>query len=89
MRVTFTLALGSTSWYGWTIFVCELVGCTAVLPYCAMLVRRCKYSGTGLGLPTDDGRWKLPDDKRFVLHVLVPCYKVRSRLCDVCVCVCA
>jgi hypothetical protein len=61
--------------YGAVIFACEVVGVTAVLPYCLMLLRRCTYVGSG-GLPPDDGRWKLPKDKRFTVRVLVPCYKV-------------
>jgi hypothetical protein len=63
--------------YGAVIFACEVVGVTAVLPYCLMLLRRCIYVGTE-GLPLDDGRWKLPKDKRFTVRVLVPCYKVRA-----------
>jgi hypothetical protein len=62
--------------YGAVIFACEVVGVTAVLPYCLMLLRRCTYFGSG-GLPPDDGRYKLPKDKRFTVRVLVPCYKVR------------
>jgi hypothetical protein len=62
--------------YGAVIFACEVVGVTAVLPYCLMLLRRCTYVGSG-GLPPDDGRYKLPKDKRFIVRVLVPCYKVR------------
>lgn len=41
-----------------------------------MLLRRCTYVGSG-GLPSDDGKWKLPKHKRFVVRVLIPCYKVR------------
>jgi hypothetical protein len=52
------------------------MGCTAVVPYCLMLVRRCHYRGTGSGLPADDGHWKLPNNKRFKIRVLVPCFKV-------------
>jgi hypothetical protein len=53
------------------------MGCTAVVPYCLMLLRRCHYRGSGSGLPADDGHWKLPNNKRFKIRVLVPCYKVR------------
>jgi hypothetical protein len=62
--------------YGAVVFGCEVVGVTAVLPYCLMLLRRCCYVGQD-GLPPDNGRWKLPKDKRFTVRVLVPCYKVR------------
>lgn len=65
--------------YSACIFACELAGCTAVVPYCLMLLRRCHYAGTGSGLPADDGKTKLPDDKRFKIRVLVPCYKVCGR----------
>lgn len=45
-----------------------------------MLLRRCRYSGSGSGLPVDDGRWRLPDGKSFRIHVLIPCYKVGCSL---------
>jgi hypothetical protein len=70
--------------YSKFIVACELVGVTAVLPYCLMLLRRCHYCGTGSGLPADDGHWKLPSDKRFKVRVLIPCYKVRHTLALVC-----
>lgn len=63
--------------YSVCICVCEIVGCTAVIPYCLMLLRRCHYCGTGSGLPADDGHFKLPPEKRFKIRVLIPCYKVR------------
>lgn len=58
------------------ICVCEIVGCTAVIPYCLMLLRRCQYCGTGSGLPANNGHYRLPDSKRFKIRVLIPCYKV-------------
>lgn len=62
--------------YGAVVFACELIGFTSVVPYGLMLLRRCHYRGEGL--PLDDGKWKLPKPKRFVVRVLVPCYKVDS-----------
>ncbi len=63
--------------YGICILGVECVGFSAVLPYTLMLLRRCTYAGRG-GLPTDNGRLKLPRDKRFVVRVLIPCYKARA-----------
>lgn len=37
------------------------------------------------GLPVDDGRVVLPPQKRFNVHMLVPCYKVgRGVACLLC-----
>lgn len=64
--------------YGVLILVVEFIGLTSVLPYGLMLPFFTSSSGSR-GLPIDDGRVVLPADKRFRVHILVPCYKV-SRL---------
>lgn len=64
--------------YGAFVLAVEALGFTAVLPYALMLLRRCIACSDGL--PPDDGRWKLPHGKRFVVRVLIPCYKVRGAL---------
>lgn len=61
--------------YGWLVLGVELLGVTAVLPYGAMLVVHTESTGSP-GLPADDGSLMLPPDKRFRVHVMVPCYKV-------------
>ncbi len=48
---------------------------TAVIPYGALLIVHTASSGSR-GLPLDDGRVVLPPQKRFNVHILVPCYKV-------------
>jgi hypothetical protein len=58
------------------ILVVEFIGLTSVLPYGLMLPFYTSSSGSK-GLPIDDGRVVLPADKRFRVHILVPCYKVR------------
>jgi hypothetical protein len=55
--------------------VVEFIGLTSVLPYGLMLPFFTSSSGSR-GLPIDDGRVVLPADKRFRVHILVPCYKV-------------
>ena len=57
------------------ILVVEFIGLTSVLPYGLMLPFFTASSGSK-GLPIDDGRVVLPADKRFNVHILVPCYKV-------------
>jgi hypothetical protein len=59
------------------ILVVEFIGLTSVLPYGLMLPVYTASSGSK-GLPIDDGRVVLPADKRFNVHILVPCYKVRA-----------
>jgi hypothetical protein len=57
------------------ILVVEFIGLTSVLPYGLMLPFYTSSSGSK-GLPIDDGHVVLPADKRFRVHILVPCYKV-------------
>ena len=57
------------------ILVVEFIGLTSVLPYGLMLPFYTSSSGSK-GLPIDDGCVVLPADKRFRVHILVPCYKV-------------
>lgn len=59
------------------VLVVELIGLTAVLPYGLLLPFHTLGSGSK-GLPIDDGRVILPPEKRFRVHILVPCYKVSS-----------
>ena len=66
--------------YGVLVLIVELIGFTAVLPYGLLLPFYTASSGSR-GLPLDDGRVVLPADKRFRVHILVPCYKVRVRHC--------
>lgn len=61
--------------YGVLILVVEFIGLTSVLPYGLLLPFYTTSSGSK-GLPIDDGRVVLPADKRFRVHILVPCYKV-------------
>lgn len=53
------------------------MGLTSVLPY-GMLLPFATLSSGSKGLPIDDGKVILPPEKRFRVHILVPCYKVRS-----------
>jgi hypothetical protein len=62
------------------VLVAELFGLSAVLPYGFLLWRYTKPSGSR-GLPPDDGRVVMPPDKRFNVHMLVPCYKVGGGSC--------
>lgn len=64
--------------YGVLVLVVELLGLSAVLPYGFLLPFYTASSGSR-GLPIDDGRVVLPREKCFVVHILVPCYKVRRR----------
>jgi hypothetical protein len=57
------------------VLVIELIGLTAVVPYGMLLPFHTLSSGSK-GLPVDDGRVILPPEKRFRVHILVPCYKV-------------
>jgi hypothetical protein len=59
------------------VLAVELVGVTAVLPYGLLLVLHTASAHTP-GLPPDNGRWLLPPEKHFSVHVLVPCYKVNN-----------
>jgi hypothetical protein len=61
------------------VLVIELIGLTAVVPYGMLLPFHTLSSGSK-GLPVDDGRVILPPEKRFRVHILVPCYKVGLRL---------
>jgi hypothetical protein len=63
--------------------VVEFIGLTSVLPYGLMLPFFTSSSGSR-GLPIDDGRVVLPADKRFRVHILVPCYKVRGSMTASC-----
>lgn len=65
--------------YGVLILVVEIIGLTSVVPYGMLLPFYTSSSGSK-GLPIDDGRVVLPADKRFRVHILVPCYKVRVRV---------
>jgi hypothetical protein len=56
-----------------------VVICAVITAFLMRLMNRCTYVGFG-GQPPDDGRYKLPKDKRFIVRVLVPCYKVRVYL---------
>jgi hypothetical protein len=60
------------------VLAAELFGLSAVIPYGFMLFRYTAPSGSR-GLPLDDGRVVLPPEKRFNVHILVPCYKVGGR----------
>lgn len=62
--------------YGVLILVVELIGLTSVIPYGMLLPFQTLSSGSK-GLPIDDGKVILPPEKRFRVHILVPCYKVR------------
>lgn len=66
--------------YGVLILVVEFIGLTSVLPYGLLLPFYTTSSGSK-GLPIDDGRVVLPADKRFRVHILVPCYKVGPTGC--------
>lgn len=57
------------------VLVVEIIGLTAVVPYGMLLPFHTLSSGSK-GLPVDDGRAILPPEKRFRVHILVPCYKV-------------
>jgi hypothetical protein len=57
------------------VVVAELFGLSAVMPYGFLLWLYTRPSGSR-GLPADDGRVVLPPEKRFNVHILVPCYKV-------------
>jgi hypothetical protein len=61
--------------WGVIVLIAETIGLTAVIPYGMMLWLRTAPSGSR-GLPVDDGRVVLPPEKRFNVHMLVPCYKV-------------
>ncbi|WIA20938.1 hypothetical protein OEZ85_005279 [Tetradesmus obliquus] len=74
VRVAFTLNMGSHTWYGVLVLVVEIIGLTAVVPYGMLLPFHTLSSGSK-GLPVDDGRAILPPEKRFRVHILVPCYK--------------
>lgn len=76
VRVAFSLDMGRQTWYGALILAIELLGLTSVLPYALLLPVATLPSGSR-GLPVDDGRALLPPEKRFRVHILVPCYKVR------------
>jgi hypothetical protein len=65
--------------YGIVILVAEGVGVTAVVPYALMLTRRTVSTGSP-GLPRDDGTVVLPQEKRFHVRILVPCYKVGGNM---------
>ena len=58
----------------------ELLGASAMLPYAMLLPWHTVSTGSS-GLPPDNGRLSLPQDKHFKVHVLVPCYKVGRVLC--------
>ena len=58
------------------MLVVEIIGLSAVVPYGFLLPFYTASTGSR-GLPLDDGRVVLPPEKRFRVHVLVPCYKVR------------
>lgn len=57
------------------VLIVELIGLSAVIPY-GMLLPLHTASAGSRGLPLDDGRVVLPPEKRFRVHILVPCYKV-------------
>jgi hypothetical protein len=57
------------------VLVIEIIGLTAVVPYGMLLPFHTLSSGSK-GLPVDDGRVILPPEKRFRVHILVPCFKV-------------
>jgi hypothetical protein len=59
------------------VLIAEIIGLTAVAPYGFLLWLHTQPSGSK-GLPVDDGRVVLPPAKRFNVHILVPCYKVRG-----------
>lgn len=61
--------------YGVLILVVELIGLSSVIPYGMLLPFQTLSSGSK-GLPIDDGKVILPPEKRFRVHILVPCYKV-------------
>jgi hypothetical protein len=73
--------------YAVLVLVVEFIGLSAVVPYGLLLPLYTASSGSR-GLPLDDGRVVLPPGKRFRVHILVPCYKVRARACSRCACVC-
>lgn len=58
------------------MLIAEIFGLTAVVPYGALLWLYTAPSDSR-GLPVDDGKVVLPPEKRFNVHILVPCYKVR------------
>eukprot|EP00775_Hariotina_reticulata_P006654 gene6654-6879_t len=71
VRVRYTLDM-KDKWYSICVLIVELIGITSVIPYAAINVVHTHPTGSA-GLPIDDG-FSTPD-KKFVLRVLVPCYK--------------
>jgi hypothetical protein len=65
--------------WGVIVLIAETIGLTAVIPYGWLLWLRTAPAGSR-GLPVDDGRVVLPPEKRFNVHMLVPCYKVGGRV---------
>jgi len=61
--------------WGIIVLIAETPGLTAVIPYGWLLWLHTQPSNSR-GLPVDDGRVVLPPEKRFNVHILVPCYKV-------------
>ena len=59
------------------MLIAEIWGLTAVAPYGWLLWLHTAPTGSR-GLPADDGVVILPPEKRFNVHILVPCYKARA-----------